>query len=78
VWSLCPFLDLSDLKSYLIMLEEDFKKDNSLKEIWENTAKQEESLKEEAQKSHKELKENIDKQVDTLKEETQKYLKELE
>jgi hypothetical protein len=42
----------SDLKSYLMMLVEDFKKDinNSLKEIQENTAKQVEGLKEEAQK----------------------------
>jgi hypothetical protein len=32
----------SDLKSYLMMLVEDFKKDinNSLKDIWENTTKQ--------------------------------------
>ena len=39
----------SDLKSYLMMLVEDFKKDinNSLKEIQENTAKQVEVLKEE-------------------------------
>jgi hypothetical protein len=38
----------SDLKSYLMMLIEDFKKDinNSLKEIQENTAKQVEVLKE--------------------------------
>jgi hypothetical protein len=46
-----------DLKSYLMMVVEDFKKgiNNSLKEIQENTAKQVEDLKEEAQKSHKEL-----------------------
>jgi hypothetical protein len=39
----------SGLKSYLMMLVEDFKKDNndSLKEKEENTAKQEEVLKEE-------------------------------
>jgi hypothetical protein len=45
----------SDLKSYLMMLVEDFKKgiNNSLKEIEENTAKQVEVLKEEAQKSSK-------------------------
>ena len=38
----------SDLKSYLMMLIEDFKKgiNNSLKEIQENTAKQVEALKE--------------------------------
>jgi hypothetical protein len=42
----------SYLRSYLMMLVEDFKKDinNSLKEIQENTAKQVEVLKEEAQK----------------------------
>jgi hypothetical protein len=45
----------SDLKSYLMMLVEDFKKDidNSFKEIQENTAKQVEVLKEEAQKKKK-------------------------
>jgi hypothetical protein len=50
----------SDLKSYLMMLVEDFKKDsnNSLKEIQENTAKQVETLKEKTQKSVKELQEN--------------------
>jgi hypothetical protein len=39
-------------ESYLMMVEEDCKKgiNNSLKEIQENTAKQEEALKEEAQK----------------------------
>jgi hypothetical protein len=42
----------SDLKSYLMMLVDDFKKgiNNSLKEIKENTAKQIELFKEEAQK----------------------------
>jgi hypothetical protein len=46
-----------DLKSYLMMLVEDFKKgiNNSLKEIQENTAKQVEVLKRETQKSLKEL-----------------------
>ena len=41
-----------DLKSYLMMLVEDFKKDinNCLKEIQENTGKQLEALKEETQK----------------------------
>jgi hypothetical protein len=45
------------LKSYLVKLVEDFKKDinKSLNEIQENTAKQVEVLKEEAQKSLKEL-----------------------
>jgi hypothetical protein len=44
-------LDL-DLKAYLMMMVEDIKKNfnNSLKEIQENTAKQAEDLKEEAQK----------------------------
>jgi hypothetical protein len=52
-----------DLKSYLIIPEEDFKKgiNNSLKEIQENTARQVEVLKEEAQKSLKELQENTTK-----------------
>ena len=55
----------SDLKSYLMMLVEDFKKgiNNLLKEIQENTAKQVETLKEETQKSLKELQENTTKQV---------------
>jgi hypothetical protein len=45
----------SDLKLYLMMLVEDFKKDinNSIKEIQENTAKQVEVLKQETQKSLK-------------------------
>ena len=44
-----------DLKAYLMMMVEDNKEDfnNSLKEIQENTAKQVEDLKEEAQKSLK-------------------------
>jgi hypothetical protein len=42
----------ADLKSYLMIVVGDLKKDisNSLKEIQENTAKQVEALKEEAQK----------------------------
>ena len=57
-----------DLKSYLMMLSEDFQKDinNSLKEIQENTAKQVEALKEETQKFLKELQENTTKQVKEL------------
>jgi F0F1-type ATP synthase membrane subunit b/b' len=49
-----------DLKSLLMTMMEDFKKDinNSLKEIQENTGKQVEALKEETQKSLKELQEN--------------------
>jgi gas vesicle protein len=54
-----------DLKSYLMMVIEGFKKgiNNSLKEIQGNTAKQVEVLKEEIQKSLKELQENTTKQV---------------
>jgi hypothetical protein len=46
----------SNLKSYLIMLIEDFKStNNALKEIKEDTAKQVEVFKEEAQKPLKEI-----------------------
>ena len=53
----------SELKSYLMMMVEDIKKDfnNSLKEIQENTAKQVEVLKVETQISLKELQENTTK-----------------
>jgi hypothetical protein len=47
-----------DLKSLLIMMMEDFKK-----EIQESTGKQLEALKEETQKSLKELQENTTKQM---------------
>ena len=49
----------------------DFKKgiNNSLKEIQENTAKQVEVLKEQAQKTLRELQENTAKQEEVLKEE---------
>jgi hypothetical protein len=70
-----------DLKSYLMMLVDGFKKgiNNSLKEIQENIGKQVKALKEEAQKkSLKELQENTAKQVEDLKEETQKSPKELQ
>ena len=55
----------SDLKSHLMMMIEDFKKNmnNSLKEIQENTGKQVEALKEEMKNSLKELYENTCKQV---------------
>jgi DNA anti-recombination protein RmuC len=55
----------SDIKSYHMMLVEDYKKEinNSIKEIQENNAKQVESLKEETQKFLKELQENTTKQV---------------
>jgi hypothetical protein len=48
-----------NLKSLLMMMTEDFKKDtnNSLKEMQENTGKLVEALKEETQKSLKELQE---------------------
>ena len=48
-----------DLKSLLMEMMEDFKKEinNSLKEIQENTGKQLEALKEETQQSLKELQE---------------------
>ena len=57
-----------DLKSHLMMMIEDFRKDinNSLKEIQENTGKKIESLKEKTQKSLKELQENTTKQVKEL------------
>jgi phage-related protein len=55
----------SDLKSYLMKLVEDFKKDinYSLKEIEKNSAKDVEVPIEETQKSLKELQENTTKQV---------------
>jgi hypothetical protein len=47
----------SDLKSHLMMMIENIKKgiNNSLKELQENTGKQQETLKEEKQRSLKEL-----------------------
>ena len=70
----------SHLKSYLMMLVEDFKKDinNSLKEIQENTAKQVEDLKVEAQKSLKDLQENITKKVMELNKTIQDLKREVE
>jgi hypothetical protein len=70
----------SDLKSYLMMLVEYFKKDinNSLREIQENTAKQVEALKEETQKSPKELQENKTKQVKELNKPIQNLKMEVE
>ena len=58
----------SDLKSHLMMMIENFKKDinNSLKGTQENTAKQVDDLKEETQKSLKELQQNTTKQVKGL------------
>jgi hypothetical protein len=62
----------SDLKSYLIMLVEDIKKDfnNSLKEIQENTAKEVEVLKE--------IHENTMKQVMKLNKAIQDLKREVE
>jgi hypothetical protein len=58
----------SDLKSHLMMMIEDFKKDinNCLKEIQETTGKNLEALKEETQKYLKELQENTTKYVKEL------------
>ena len=65
-----------DLKSYLMMLIEDFKKDlnNSFEEIQKNMGQQVKALKEETQKSLKVIQEIIGQQAEALKEETQKYL----
>jgi hypothetical protein len=70
----------SNVKPYLMMLVEDFKKgiNNSLKEIQENTAKQVEVLKEETQKSLKELQENTTKQVMELNKTIQDLKREVE
>ena len=70
----------SDLKSFLMMMIEDIKKDinNSLKEIQENTGKQVEALKEETQKSLKELQENTTKQVKELNKTIQDLKMEIE
>jgi hypothetical protein len=56
-YTITPKKQGSNLKSLLMMVLEDFKKDinNSLKEIQENTDKQLEVLKEETHKSLKEL-----------------------
>jgi chromosome segregation ATPase len=65
----------SDLKSYLLMLVEDIKKDfnNSLKEIQENTAKEVEVLKEKQENTNKQVMElnkiiqDLKREVDTIK-----------
>jgi gas vesicle protein len=62
-----------DLKSLLIMMMEDFKK-----EIQENTGKQLEAFKEETQNSLRELKENTTKQVKELKKTIQDLKMEVE
>jgi gas vesicle protein len=70
----------SDLKSHLMMMIEDFKKDinNFRKEIQENTSKQLEVLKKETQKSLKELQENTPKQVKELNKTIQDLKMEIE
>jgi chromosome segregation ATPase len=70
----------SDLKSLLMMVVEDIKKDinNSLKEIQENTGKQLEALKEETQKPLEELKENKIKQVKEMNKTIQDLKMEIE
>ena len=68
-----------DLKAYLMMMVEDIKDfNNSLKQIQEDTAKQVEDLKEEAQKSLKELQENTTKQVMELNETIQDLKREVD
>jgi hypothetical protein len=59
----------SDLKSHLMMMIEDFKKDinNSLKEIQENTGKQLEALKEETQISVTKQVKELNKTIQDLK-----------
>ena len=67
-YTITPEKQDMDLKSLLMMMMEDFKKErnNFLKEIQENTGKQLEALKEESQKSLKELQKNTTKQVKEL------------
>ena len=79
-YTITPEKQDSDLKSLLMMMIEDFKKDinNSLKEIQENTGKQLEALKEETQKSLKELQENTTKQVKELNKTIQDLKMEIE
>ena len=57
-YTITPEKQDMDLKSLLMMMMEDFKK-----EIQENTGKQLEAFKEETQKSLRELQENTTKQV---------------
>jgi hypothetical protein len=68
VYTNTPEKEDSDLKSHLMRMIDDFKKDmnNSLKEIQENTGKQVEALKEETQKSVKDLQKNTTNQVKEL------------
>jgi hypothetical protein len=68
-YTVTPEKQNMDLKSLLMMMMEDFKK-----EIQENTGKQLEAFKEETQKCLRELQESTSKQVMELKK-TIKYLK---
>jgi chromosome segregation ATPase len=79
-YSTTPEKQDSELKSLLLMVIEDFKKDinNSLKEMQENTGKQLEDLKEETQKSLKELQENTTKQVKEMNKTIQDLKMEIE
>jgi hypothetical protein len=61
-YTITPEKQDMDLKSLMMMIMEDFKK-----EIQENTGKQLEAFKEETQKCLKELQENTTKQVMVLK-----------
>jgi hypothetical protein len=56
-YTITPEKQDTDLKSFLMMMIENFKKDinNSVKEIQENTCKQVEALKQKTQNSLKEL-----------------------
>ena len=67
-YTITPEKQDMDLKSLLMMMMEDYKKDinNSLKEIQENTGKQVGALKEETYKSLKEIQENTTKCVKEL------------
>ena len=67
-YTITPEKQDMDLKSLLMIMMEDFKKEinNPLKEIQENTGKQIEALKEETQTSLKELQDNIHKWVKEL------------
>ena len=70
----------TDLKTLLMMIMEDFKKDinNSLKEIQENKGKQVETLKEETQKFLNELQETTTKLVKELNKTIQDLKMEIE
>ena len=72
-YTITPEKQDMDLKSLLMMMMEDFKK-----EIQENTGKQLEALKEETQKSLKELQENTTKQVKELNKTIQDLKMEIE